>query len=50
MGGHITSRTEEEDITLEEEAQADGWKGIEGCTASVQVPSLRAHQEDASHL
>lgn len=50
MGGYTTSCAEEEDVTLKDEAQANGWKSIEGCTEFVQMSCVRTHQEDALHV
>ena len=41
---------QKEDITHEEEAQADGGQGIEGRQLSVQVPGVRRDQADAPPL
>lgn len=50
LGGYLEGRAKEKDIAHEEETQAFGRKGVEGCDISKQVPGLRSHQEDAHSL
>ena len=50
LGGHPPGRAQEEDVALQEEAQADGRQGPEGRYRAVQMPSVWGDQEDASPL
>jgi hypothetical protein len=50
LGVHTQSRTKEEDVAFEEEASANGRKGSGGRDGALQVPCLRANQEDALSL
>lgn len=47
LGVDFEGCSQEEDITHEEEAQADGRQSFEGRHELVQVPCLRRNQEDA---
>lgn len=50
MGWLIEGSAEKEGVTLEEEAQADGRQGFEGCNRIMSMPCLWRGQENALSL